>query len=155
MLSFWLHLIALTVYLGSLVGLWFFILSPLSSLKTHEDQVAFLIRRLKIYNPVQIGALGVLVITGAFQLTDMKDTYRILFTREFGESLSLKLLLAFVIIILSTYQSMGVAHRFVRRTEAPEPVSPQDFQSVTRRLRSLTLVIFFFTLITVWVSIKI
>ncbi len=99
MLSFWLHLIALTVYLGSLVGLWFFILSPLSSLKTHEDQVAFLIRRLKIYNPVQIGALGVLVITGAFQLTDLKDTHRILFTREFGEPLSLKLLLAFVIII--------------------------------------------------------
>ena len=94
--------------------------------------MAFLIRRIKIYNPVQIGALGVLLITGAFQLTDLKDTYRILFTREFGESLSLKLLLAFVIIILSTYQSMGVAHRFVRRTEAPEPVSPQDFRSVTR-----------------------
>jgi len=155
MLSFWLHLIALTVYLGSLVGLWVFVLSPLSSLKSHEDQVAFLILRLKIYNPVQIGALGVLVITGAFQLTDLKDTYRILFTREFGESLSLKLLLAFVIIILSTYQSMGVAHRFVRRSEAPEPVPPADLRSVTTRLRSLTLVIFFFTLITVWVSIKI
>ena len=155
MLSFWLHLIALTVYLGSLVVLWFFILSPLSSHKTHEEQVAFLIRRIKIYNPVQIGALGVLLITGAFQLTDLKDSHRALFTTEVGESLSLKLLLAFVVIILSTYQAMGVGHRFVRRSEAPEPVSPREFRSVATKLRILTLVVFTMTLVTAWISIRI
>jgi len=155
MLSFWLHLIALTIYLGSLVGLWVFILSHLSVIKGLEGQVAFLVRGLKVYNPLQIGALGLLVLTGAFQLTHLKETYRVLFAREFGGSLSLKLLLAFFIIILSTYQSMGVAHRFVRRSEERESVSLEELRSMTRRLRGLTLLILFLTLITVWVSIKI
>ncbi len=155
MLSFWLHLVALTVYLGSLVGFWVLGISQLSGLQTHESQVVLLIHRLKVYNPVQIGALGVLIVTGAFQLTDLKDTHRALYTREFGESLSLKLLLAFVVIILSTYQALGVGHRFVRRSEAPEPVSPGEFRSVATKLRILTLVIFITTLVTVWVSIRI
>lgn len=155
MLIFWLHLLALTVYLGSIVGFWVLVLYPLSGLQDHESQVVFLIRRLKVYNPLQIGALGVLIITGAFQLTDLKETHRALFTREIGESLSLKLLLAFFVIILITYQAMGVGHRFVRRSEAPEPVSPEEFRSVATKLRILTLLIFITTLVTVWVSIRI
>ncbi len=155
MLSFWLHLLALTVYLGSLVVFWFFTLFPLSRLEAHETQVKFLVGRLRIYNPVQIGALGVLIITGAFQLTDLKEAHRALFTKEFGESLSLKLLLAFFVILFSTYQAMGVGHRFVRRSEAPDPVSPEELRSVTKRLQYLTVFILALTLVTVWVSIRI
>ncbi len=152
MLSSWVHLLALSVYLGSLVGLWSLILSPLPTIQNHKDQAEFLARSLKVYNPLQIGALGLLVLTGAAQITDLKAVYRELFASELGATLVLKLSLSFVIILLSTYQSMGVAHRFVKRCEGEDPVAYQEVQSLTRRLRYSTLIILLLTFITVLVG---
>ena len=72
MLNSWLHLIALAVYVGAVVCLWAMLLPATSSLENHKDRVSFLARSLKLYSPIQIGALGVLLFTGAFQLTDLK-----------------------------------------------------------------------------------
>jgi hypothetical protein len=152
MLSSWVHLLALSVYLGSLVGLWSLILSPLPTIQNHKDQAEFLARSLKVYNPLQIGALGLLVLTGAAQITDLKAVYRELFASELGATLVLKLSLSFVVILLSTYQSMGVAHRFVKRCEGEDPVAYQEVQSLTRRLRYSTLIILLLTFITVLVG---
>ena len=154
MLSSWLHLIALAVYLGSLIGLWVMLLPGLSVLKNHEGQVKLLARSLKLYNPLQSGALGLLVLSGAFQLTDLKAAYRELFIRELGTTLGVKLILSFVLIILSTYQSMAVAHRFVRRYEGGEPISPHEVQSVAQRLKSSTLFILFLALVTLMVGVR-
>lgn len=150
----WLHLTALAVYLGSLAGLWLFSLSRLPNIKGHEGQAKFLIRSLKLYNPVQIGALGVLVLSGAFQLTDLKAAYRESFMQELGATLGWKLATSFVLIIFSTYQSMGVGHRFVRRYEGGEPVSPRDVQAVTRRLKISTLCILALAMVTAWFGVK-
>lgn len=152
MLSSWLHLLALAVYLGSLAGLWTLILSPLPTIQSHKDQAEFLARSLKVYNPLQIGALGLLVLTGAVQTTDLKAVYRELFASELGATLSLKLALSFVIILLSTYQSMGVAHRFVKRCEEERPIAYQELESLTRRLRYSTLIILLLTFLTVLVG---
>ena len=152
MLSSWVHLLALSVFLGSLAGLWSLILSPLPTIQNHKDQAEFLARSLKVYNPLQIGALGLLVLTGATQITELKAVYRGLFASELGATLVLKLSLSFVIILLSTYQSMGVAHRFVKRCEEESPVAYQEVQSLTRRLRHSTLIILLLTFITVLVG---
>lgn len=154
MLGLWLHLTALTVYLGSVIGLGWILLPALSSIKNHEGQVDLLVRSLKLYNPLQIGALGLLVISGAFQLTDLKAAYRELFVKELGMTLGLKLILSFVVIVLSTYQSMGVAHRFVRRYEGGEPLSPQELQSVTQRLKFLTFSILLLAVATAWLGVR-
>jgi uncharacterized membrane protein len=148
MLSSWLHLLALTVYIGSLIGLWVVFLPSLAGIKNHETRAKLLVRGLKLYNPLQCGALGVLVISGAFQLTALKAAYRELFVKELGGRLGLKLSLSFVLIILSTYQSMGVAHRYVRRYEAEENTTPQDVELLIRRLRSSTPAILFVALLT-------
>lgn len=154
MLSSWLHLLALTVYLGSLIGLWAIFLPSLAGIKNHETRAKLLVRGLKLYNPLQCGALGVLVISGAFQLTALKAAYRELFVRELGATLGLKLILSFILIVLSVYQSMGVAHRYVRRYEAEEPTTPRDLESVARRLQILTLALSLLTLITVFVGMR-
>ena len=154
MLNSWLHLMALTVYLGSVLGLWLLLLPALSVIKDHEGRVKLLARGLKLYNPLQNGALGLLVISGAFQITVLKDAYRELFIKELGVPLVLKLILSFVLIILSTYQSMAVAHRFVRRYEGEEILSPQDTETVTRRLRVTTPVMFFLAIITALVGVR-
>ena len=154
MLNSWLHLIALTVYLGAIVGLWTMLLPALSGIKDHEARVKLFARGLKLYNPLQTGALGLLVISGALQLTHLKAAYRELFAKEFGATLGLKLALSFVLIVLSVYQSMAVAHRFVRRYEGEEPITLQDLESVARRLRLSTLAILLLVLITAFVGVR-
>ena len=154
MLLSWLHLTALVVYLGSLVGLWLILLTRLPRINDHKGQVKFLVRSLKLYNPLQIGALGLLVLSGAFQLTDLKAAYRESFVTELGATLGWKLALSFVVIIFSTYQSMGVGHRFVKRCEAGEPPSPGEVKSVVRRLKISTFCIVSLALVTVWFGMK-
>lgn len=154
MLTSWFHLISLAVYLGALVGLWVMILPGLSSAASHQQQVELLTRSLKLYNPVQTAALGVLILSGALQLTELKAAYRELFLRELGLTLSLKLILSFVLVLFSTYQSMGVAHRFVRRSEAGEPCSPEELLSLTRRLKASTLAILFLAIATAWLGVQ-
>lgn len=154
MLISWLHLASLAVYLGSLVGLRVMVLPALSVVKNHAEQVKLLARSLRLYNPLQIGSLGLLVLSGAFQLTDLKDAYRELFLKELGVILGLKLVFSFVLIVVSTFQSMGVAHRFVRRYEGGESFSPQELQSVTQRLGTSTLVILLLAIITLWLGVQ-
>ena len=154
MLISWLHLASLAVYLGSLVGLRVMVLPALSVVKNHAEQVKLLARSLRLYNPLQIGSLGLLVLSGALQLTDLKAAYRELFLKELGVILGLKLVFSFVLIGVSTFQSMGVAHRFVRRYEGGESFSPQELQSVTQRLGTSTLVILLLAIITLWFGVQ-
>src|ERR1044071_4917808 len=154
MLNGWLHLIALFVYLGAIVGLPAMLLPAVKTIERHDARLALLIRGLKLYNPLQVGALGILIFSGAFQLTELKAAYRELFVKQLGYNLSIKLLLAFFVVIFSVYQSMGVGHRFVRRQEGGEPVTPQELENVTRRLRTLNWCIVLLTLATLWFGLR-
>jgi len=154
MLNAWLHLIALIVYLGAIGGLWLLLLPSLSVIEKHENRANFLARGLKFYNPLQVGALGILLFTGAFQLTELKAIYREAFVKQFGYDLGMKLLFAFLLVIFSVYQSMGIGHRFVRRHEGGKPVTSQELESVVRRLRSSNWCILFFALITFWFGLR-
>ncbi len=154
MLNSWLHLIALFVYLGAIVGLSAILLPSLSVIEKHEAKAQFLVRALKFYNPLQIGALGILIFSGAFQLTELKAAYRELFVRQLGFSLGIKLLFAFFLIIVSVYQSMGVAHRFVKRHEAGETITREELDTLTRRLQSSNWVVLLLALITIWFGLR-
>ena len=154
MLNSWLHLIALTVYLGAVIGLWMMLLPATWTLDNNKDKVRFLARALKLYNPIQIGALGILLFTGAFQLTDLKAAYRELFVKQLGYNLGIKLCFAFFLVLFSVYQSMGIAHRFVKRHEAGDTITPQEFGSIIRKLKSSNGLILIFALITLWFGLR-
>src|ERR1041384_3585481 len=154
MLNAWLHLIALFAYFGGIIGLPAMLLPAVSTIGSHEGRLALLIRGLKLYNPLQVGSLGILLFTGAFQLTDLKAAYRELFAKQLGYNLGMKLLFAFFLIIVSVYQSMGIGHRLVRTHETGEPVSEQQLASVTRRLRSSTWIILGLAVITAWFGLR-
>lgn len=153
MVSSWLHLLALTAYLGSLAGLWLMVLPHLGSIREPQGRLEFLARSLRLYNPLQTGALGLLVLSGALGLTDLKAAYRQLFAKELGLLLGLKLAFSFLLILVSVYQAMGVGHRFVRRYEGGESISAEELNSVTRRLRVSTLLILILAAITVWLGL--
>jgi uncharacterized membrane protein len=154
MLFSWLHLIALAVYLGAVVGFWLILLPAVSILEEHEEKTQFLARGLKFYNPLQVGALGIILFSGAFQLTELKAAYREMFAKQIGYNLAMKLVFAFVLVILSVYQALGVGHRFVKRHEGGEPVSPEELGSVIRRLESANWGILLFAAITLWLGVR-
>jgi len=154
MLYSWLHLIALIVYLGAVVGFWLMLLPSVAILDKHEDKVQFLARGLKFYNPLQVGSLGIILFTGAFQLTELKAAYREAFVKQLGFNLFVKLIFAFLLVIFSVYQALGIGHRFVRRQEGGETVTSAELGSVIRRLKSANWCILILAAITLWFGIR-
>ena len=154
MFNSWLHVIALIAYLGAIVGLAVMLLPLLSSVEKHEDKVHFLARGLKFYNPLQVGALGLVLFSGAFQLTHLKAIYREMFLQQLGYNLGIKLTFAFLLVFFSVYQAMGIGHRFVKRHELGENVTPNELDSVVRRLKGANWLILILALLTVWLGLR-
>ncbi len=154
MLNSWLHLVALVVYLGAVLGFWLILLPAISPLENREDRARLLARGLKFYNPLQVGALGILLFSGAFQLTELKAAYRETFVQELGIALAIKLTLAFLVVLFSVYQSMGVGHRFVKRYEGGEPVTEQELELVRRRLTRANWLILPLAVMTGWYGLR-
>ncbi len=154
MLNAWLHVIALIVYLGAVAALSTLLFPALARLNNHDDKVRFLARGLKLYNPLQVGALGILLFSGAFQLTALKATYREMFVKQVGYALAIKLVFAFFLVLVSVYQSLGTGHRFVRRAESGEAVTPEQLGAIVRRLKGANGLILVLALITLWLGIN-
>jgi uncharacterized membrane protein len=154
MLNSWLHVIALIAYLGAIAGLGLILLPSVSAVDRHEDKLDLLARGLKLYNPMQVGALGILLFTGAFQLTELKAAYREMFVQQFGYPLGLKLLFAFFLVLFSVYQSMGIGHRLVRRHEGGDGVTQNELESFMRRLKTSNWCILLLALVTLWLGLR-
>jgi uncharacterized membrane protein len=154
MLYTWLHLIALIVYLGAVMGFWLMLLPSVALLQRHEDRLQLLARGLKFYNPLQVGALGIILFSGAFQLTELKAAYREYFVKEIAFNLGVKLFFAFLLVIFSVYQAMGIGHRFVRRYEGGEAISAEQLSSIIRRLKSANWCILLLAAITLWLGLR-
>jgi uncharacterized membrane protein len=154
MFNLWLHIVALIAYLGAVVGLGIILLPSLSSVENHEDKVYFLARGLKFYNPLQVGALGLVLFSGAFELTHLKAIYREMFLQQLGYNLGIKLTFAFLLVFFSVYQAMGIGHRFVKRHELGESVTPDELASVIRRLKGANWFILMLAVITIWLGLR-
>ena len=154
MLYSWLHLIALIVYLGAVLGFWLMLVPSVSILEKHEDKLQLLARGLKFYNPLQVGALGIILFSGAFQLTELKAAYRETFVKEIAFNLGVKLFFVFLLVIFSVYQALGIGHRFVRRHEGGDTVTAEQLSSILRRLKSANWCILMLAAITLWLGLR-
>ncbi len=148
------HIISLTLHIGLVVALWLILLPALKRESMRASRTELLVRVLRIYNPVQIGLLGILTLTGASRITDLKALHGTAYTQEFGAALAVKLLLAFFVIMLGTWQCMGIAHRFVRLSESPEGVTAEGTDAVLRKLDRSSVVMLVFLAATVWAGLS-
>lgn len=148
------HIISLTLHIGLVVALWLILLPALKRESLRESRTELLVRVLRVYNPVQIGLLGILTLTGASMITDLKALHGTAYTQEFGAALGVKLLLAFFVIMLGTWQCMGIAHRFVRLTESPEGVTAEGTDAVLRKLDRSSVIMLVFLAVTVWAGLS-
>lgn len=158
-LLIWLHLLALAGYFGAQFGLIYMLLPAAARISDEPTRRAALIAGFRFYNPFSIAMLGVLVMTGAIHLTDLKAAMKMEYFVRVGPALSLKLLLVFMVIFLQTYITFGLAFRIGRQQEIAahgdgEPLTIEQVNRMLRRIRSMTWVTIVLTAAIVFVSIR-
>jgi hypothetical protein len=148
-----LHLLALSVYLGSTVALVLVLLPAASAVEDPALRRRVLARGLKPYNLLSVGALGVLIMTGASSLTDWKRALGPAYGRLLWPLVA-KLGLTFVLTMVGTWLSFGIAHRLVRAELGALPVEPEREASMIRRLNAGGWLAIALAVWTTWVGLS-
>jgi uncharacterized membrane protein len=150
----WLHLLAFAVYMGATVAV---VLIGVPLARTEQDarrRLRVVAAFMRVYDPLTIAALGVLVMTGAFDLTLYKEALRAAFFERVGTVLAWKLFFAFLLINLAAYIAFGIGHRLVRSAEGDQPVDAAWVDSMLRRLRVSACLALALTALIVWIALQ-
>lgn len=131
---FGLHLLATGLYLGTTAGLALFTIPQARHTADESARRALLVRTLRLYDPLAIALLGIMVMTGAWSVTDYKQTLGTSYFADFGTHLVWKLGLAFLVVMGGTYIAFGLGHRLVREAEWGEAVDETKLRGMTSRL---------------------
>ena len=107
----------------------------------------------RVYNPLSIGALGVVVMTGAWSLTPYKEALRGAYFARVGSLLAGKLALAFLVIMMATWVSFGICHRIVRADQGALPTTDAALRGIVARLRVALWLTIAVTMVTLWVAL--
>jgi len=151
----WLHLVATGLFLGATLGLALF---PVRRVRSVTDPLArrrALVRVLRFYDPLAIALLGVIVMTGAYRVTALKESLGSAYFASFSAHLAWKLALAFLVVMSGTYLAMGIGHRLVRQEEWNEPVDERKLGSMIGRLGGAAWVTALLTVATLAVAMRI
>lgn len=146
------HVAALAVYGGTTLALLTMVLPAAADTEDTAQQRRILTPALIAYNIASIGALGVLIMTGATSLTGLKASFGTGYA-SLVWPLVHKLTLTFLLTMVGTYLSFGIAHRIVRAERLGDPIDPERFASMLRRLRSGAWLAVALTLWTTWVGL--
>jgi uncharacterized membrane protein len=149
----WIHLLAVAVYFGATVDLVLVLLPAVGAIDDPALQRRVLARALKPYNLLTVGALGVLVISGASGLTDWKASFGADYGRLLWPLVG-KLTLSFLLIQVGTYVSFGLAHRLVRAELGQLPVEPEKQAGMLRRMRGAAWLALALAAWTMWVGLR-
>jgi uncharacterized membrane protein len=156
----WIHILAWAAYFGAQFAVIYMMIPAAARAPDEEHRRASLIAGFKFYNPFSLGALLVVVITGAMRLTDLKAEMKFDYFAKIGEPLAIKLGLAFLIIFLQTYICLGLAFRIGRQEEIAAhgdgPAFTVDqINSMLSRIRMMVWITIVLTAITVLLSLSI
>jgi uncharacterized membrane protein len=159
-LLIWIHLLAMSAYFGAQFAVLYMLLPVAEQAGDESRRRAALITGFKFYNPFTIAMLGIVVITGAMHLTDVKAEMKFEYFSRIWAPLSLKLGLAFFLIFIQTYITFGLAFRIGRQEEVAahgdgEPFTVEQLNSMLSRIRSMIWVTILLTAAVVFVSLTI
>ena len=144
------HVSALAVYLVSTLWL-LVVLRTIGRVADPAEQRRRLVRQLRPYNVLSVGAVGVLIVSGASALTDMKALYGPAYVLLLWP-LAGKLTLTFLLTMVATYVSFGLAHRLVRAEQGRLSVDAAQLRGMLRRLRGGAYLALAVALWTAWVG---
>ncbi len=107
---------------------------------------------MKIYDPFSIAVLGVIIMSGAFALTDYKDALREQFFEQMGVVLVWKLFFTFLLTIVAAYLAFGLGNRLVGRAELEDQPDAQWVGSMLTRIQVVAAIILVLWGVIVWVA---
>lgn len=148
------HLLATGLYLGATAGLALFTVPQARRTADAAARRTVLARSLRIYDPLAIAVLGVMVMTGAWSITEYKQTLGTNYFADFGEHLVWKLGLAFLVVMSGTYIAFGLGHRLVRQDEWGEEVDEAKLRGMTSRLAGAAWFTVILTVATIVVAMR-
>ena len=96
-LLIWIHVLAMAAYFGVQFAVLYMLLPMAERAGGESQRRAALIEGFKFYNPFTIAMLGIVVISGAMRLTDVKAEMKFEYFSRIWAALSLKLGLAFLL----------------------------------------------------------
>ena len=154
----WLHLCAMAAYVGAQFAVIYMLIPAAETAPNEAARRASLIAGFKFYNPFTIAMLGVVVISGATRLTDLKASMKFDYFARIGSVLELKLALAFVLIFIQTYITFGLAFRIGRQEEVAahgdgEAFTVEQLNSMLRRIRAMAWFTIVLAAAVIWVSL--
>lgn len=151
---FWLHLLATGLYLGATAGLALFTVPSARRVADPLERRGALARTLRIYDPLAIALLGVMVMTGAWSITGYKETLGSSYFQTFGSHLVWKLGLAFLVVMSGTWVTFGIGHRLVRQDEWGEEIDERRLRSMVGRLGGAAWTTVALTIATIAVALQ-
>jgi uncharacterized membrane protein len=154
----WLHLCAMASYVGAQFAVIYMLIPAAKTAPNEAARRASLIAGFKFYNPFTIGVLGIIVISGAMRLTDLKASMKFDYFAQIGSALELKLALAFMLIFIQTYITFGLAFRIGRQEEVAahgdgEAFTVEQINSMLRRIRAMAWLTIVLAAAVIWVSL--
>ena len=149
---FWVHLLATGLYLGATAGLALFTVPRARRTADPTARRGLLARTLRVYDPLAIALLGVMVMTGAWSITGYKQTLGTSYFADFGSHLVWKLGLAFLVVMSGTWVTFGIGHRLVGQDDRGEDVDEKRLRGMTARLAGAAWITVGLTIATVVVA---
>lgn len=158
MLLAFLHTVAVAVYLGGTVFLGVVLIPVIRQRGLDGEGLRILAGAIRIFHPVSLGSLGVLVLTGAVALTPLKETLGPEYVSRLFGVLALKLFLVFVLVLVSSYQFFALGPRLFRilpaEAEKPEGAASVEGIRLVQRLQRWTLVSVAFGVVIVYLGLR-
>ncbi|MGH7410588.1 MAG: hypothetical protein ACREJ6_05945, partial [Candidatus Methylomirabilis sp.] len=104
----YLHLVAGLLYLGGMIFIGGLLIPAARRLGEARRVIQAIGHLVKIVHPTSLAALGLLIMTGAVMLTDLKVALGSRYFSELFATLGSKLLVVFVLALLNSYQFFGL-----------------------------------------------
>ena len=147
------HLAAICVYIGATVLLAILVHTMGASSDDPMVRRRHLVPIFKAYNPLAIGVLGIVVMSGAYSVTGYKHRLGADYFTAFAQGLASKLGLAFVLIFVATWLCFGICHRMVRADQFDTPTSDRELSSMLLRCRAAAWFAVALAFYTLWFSL--
>lgn len=154
----WLHMLGMAAYFGAQFAVIYMLIPSAEQAGDDDHRRAALISGFRFYNPFTIAMLGVVVITGAMRLTDLKAELKFQYFSRIWGPLSVKLALAFLLIFIQTYVTFGLSFRIGRQEEvAAHGDGPrftvEQINSMLSRIRAMAWVTIVLTAAIIFISL--
>ena len=153
-LNLWLHLLAFAVYTGSTLSIVLISVPQARAQDGAEAKLRTIAAAMRVYDPLTIAVLGILVMTGAFHLTGYKAAMGASYFEQLGGPLAWKLFFAFLLINVGAYVAFGIGHRLVRTLDWGDGAEEAWVDSMLRRLQASAILCLLLTGAAAWVALQ-